>query len=83
MKFWGNSEYIQLTGGQKSFSTIFIAKIRFFHFFRCKIIDFQIDKMVSGCPKNRHFLKIDFIRFYCTLGTPEQHATLKKMFRAL
>ena len=33
------------------FRELFTAKIRFFRFFLAKNIDFQIDEMVSECPK--------------------------------
>ena len=72
-----------LTEGQKCFRVFSRAQIRVFCYFWCQIGSFQIDEMASGCPENRIFLKIDFIQFFGTQGTPQDDATLRNSFRAL
>ena len=65
------------------FSCFFRKKSRFFCFFLVEIGSFQIDEIVSGCPENRIFLKIDFIQFFGTQGTPQDDAALRNRFWAL
>ena len=50
---------------KNSFCEFFTAKIRFLSYFWAKNIDFQIDEMVSECPK---IAKISKSSLYCLYG---------------